>query len=169
MFGIMTSLFLQAQNLIPLPDGGISYKIFSGNSGKPKMQVGDAFGFDLVVKNDKDSLIQSTYDRPQGSIRDFELRPGSNPADIARLFPMLTEGDSLVAEVAVDSVQAYSKVQIPAFFAPGTVIKYFFKINQITTKSQQEAMQGQQREKESTDILNYLTERNIEAMPQASG
>lgn len=111
-----SGLLLTACQNFKKAEGGLEYKI-AKDAGAEKAVSGDLLSVDMVVKTDRDSLLNSTFDA--GIPQIVQLYPDSiikqNPGDPTGLFKLVGEGDSLVFKIDLDSVAAKTQQPKPAF------------------------------------------------------
>ncbi len=108
-------------------DNGMLYKIYVDKAG-PKIKDGDFVNANIIVKNDADSLIQSTYD--DGTAQPLVVQ-SQIKGDIYSAMHLLTEGDSASFKLPVDSI--YKKTTIPPIFK-GKFVVYNVKIEKVISK-----------------------------------
>jgi FKBP-type peptidyl-prolyl cis-trans isomerase FkpA len=81
--------------------GGLLYDIITDKGG-PTIKTGDFVSLNLTLKNDADSLLGSTYDNGLPAMQMFPK--SSQKGDIVSGIEMLSEGDSAVIKVNIDTL-----------------------------------------------------------------
>lgn len=151
------------------PKTGIYYKFCERSSDKTAKKFGanQAMDFHLVVKNYKDSVIQSTYEIQP--IKNFIYQPPTFNGDIAEVLKYVAEGDSVIIAVSSDSTAKHRGHPLPKFFPKGTYIKFFLKILRVKSAAEAKAemARAKQVEKErirrndSINIQQYIVEKEL--------
>lgn len=103
-------------------DGGFLYNFYTSNSGE-KVKVGDFLLANLIIKNDADSVLMSTYD--QGRPSPLILPKATYKGDIFDALTLFAEGDSATVKLPADSV--FKRGQKPPGFK-GKYLNYTIKI-----------------------------------------
>ncbi len=82
---------------------GNEYRIFRQGDNTHKIAEGDIIDFHLIIKDTKDSVLQSTYAQPGGKpIENYKFSEKEAKKDILALFKMLTVGDSAVFRIKTE-------------------------------------------------------------------
>ena len=81
--------------------GGLLYDIITDKGGLT-IKTGDFVSLNLTLKNDADSLLGSTYENGLPAMQMFPK--SSQKGDIVSGIEMLSEGDSAVIKVNIDSL-----------------------------------------------------------------
>jgi FKBP-type peptidyl-prolyl cis-trans isomerase FkpA len=164
---------------------GLQYDIHTSKGGK-KPKVGDYIKIHYVMKTDKDSVVQSSYD-PKGQMQGKPIPvPFAKPqrlSDLMEGFAMLGEGDSATFRINSDSLFS-SPAQRPPFIKAGEFVKFVVKLEKIETQEQfmkemetmkaemmkkMEGMKAEQAKKDDDSWQAYFKENNIKAEKTASG
>jgi FKBP-type peptidyl-prolyl cis-trans isomerase FkpA len=106
---------------------GVLYNINTDKSG-PNIKLGDYVVMNLVLKNDADSVLVSSYDI--GHPFAFPLTQ-QQPGDLFDVFPMLSEGDSVNIKVTMDSL--YKSAPKPPTLT-GKYMNYSVKVEKVISK-----------------------------------
>lgn len=108
-------------------DGGLLYNKFTDKSG-PKAKEGDFLLINMVIKNDADSVLFSTYEanRPQPMVL-----PKPQIGDIFNAVELLAEGDSASVKLSADSI--FKKTPKPPTFK-GKYVIYTLKVEKLIPK-----------------------------------
>jgi FKBP-type peptidyl-prolyl cis-trans isomerase FkpA len=155
LLNLTSSIFAQNQNFMTSPNG-LKYKILKSEANSRKIQMDDLIDFQLTVQNYKDSLIGSqTY-------KSVSVTPPINKIDVREIFGLLSQGDSALCVVSVDSVVKLSGEEPPKFFPKGTSVKYFFKILAVKSRTEIQAT-------ESKVLSEYAQKNNLKVQTTASG
>ncbi|HAL53652.1 MULTISPECIES: FKBP-type peptidyl-prolyl cis-trans isomerase [Sphingobacterium] len=162
-------------------EGGLEYKIVDDNA-KEKAVSGDLLALDMVVKTDRDSTMQSTYD--MGVPQIVQLYPDSiiakNPGDPTGLFKYVGEGDSLVFKINLDSMAAKTHQPKPEFADKFIVysikVKKHFKKGKLTDQQLGEQVQkyfeeelNKHKSAEPAKLEKYIKDKNLKTTKTASG
>jgi FKBP-type peptidyl-prolyl cis-trans isomerase len=107
---------------------GVLYNINTDKSG-PNIKQGDFVVMNLVLKNDADSVLVSSYD--MGHPFAFPLTQ-QQPGDIFDVFPLLSEGDSATVKVTIDSLYKGTAPKPPTL--TGKYMNYSVKIEKVIPK-----------------------------------
>ncbi|MEJ5090906.1 peptidylprolyl isomerase [Sphingobacterium faecium] len=173
-------LFTACQNF-KKAEGGLEYKI-AKDAGAEKAVSGDLLSVDMVVKTDRDSLLNSTYDA--GIPQIVQLYPDSiikqNPGDPTGLFKFVGEGDSLVFKIDLDSVAAKTQQPKPAFADKYIIytlkVQKHFKKGKLTDQQLGEQVTKYFEEQtaklkgaEAGKVEAYLKNNKLEPKKTASG
>ena len=107
--------------------GGLLYNIVDDKSG-PSIQAGDFFSVNLVVKNDADSVMYSSYDAGQPFMR--IMQKSQQKGDLFQGLALLSEGDSAVIKTNLDTMY---KAARPAG-VKGKYQIFIIKVNKVIQK-----------------------------------
>jgi len=109
-------------------EGGFLYNFYTSNSGQ-KVKVGDFLLAHLIIKNDADSVLMSTYD--QGRPSPLILPKATYKGDIFDALTLFAEGDSASIKLPADSV--FKGGNKPPGFK-GKFLNYTIKIVKVIRK-----------------------------------
>lgn len=109
-------------------ENGLLYNIYNDKGG-PKIKQGDFINVDLVVKNEGDSVLFSSYE--SGHSQPLILPKSQFKGDVFDGIQLLSEGDSATIKVSADSV--FKKGPKPPGFK-GKYIIYDVKVNKVIAK-----------------------------------
>ncbi|HWK59110.1 MAG TPA: FKBP-type peptidyl-prolyl cis-trans isomerase [Parapedobacter sp.] len=162
-------------------DGGLEYKIVKDN-GQPKAQTGDLLSVHLIVKTDRDSLLQSTYDIGLPQIINIapDSTPGLYPGDYNSMFRMLGEGDSAVFKLDLDTMATQTMRPKPEFAEKYIVfnvkVNKHFKKGDLTDSALYaevntyfDAEIEKLKASEESKIASYIKNNKLEPLKTASG
>jgi FKBP-type peptidyl-prolyl cis-trans isomerase FkpA len=130
-------------------NNGMLYNIYTEKSG-PRIKEGDFVLANLVIKNDADSVLLSTYE--QGRPSPMILPKPQFKGDIYEALTLLTEGDSASIKLSADSI--FKTAQRPPNFKGKSVI-YDLKIVKVIPKG---TMTDQVFQTTVTKYMSDLTE-----------
>jgi FKBP-type peptidyl-prolyl cis-trans isomerase FkpA len=145
---------------------GLKMKIYpkAGNSAKPA--VGDLISFQLMVKNEKDSVLMNSYDKAgpnHGEPMQIELTAPVTASDLMEAFQKLGKGDSAVVKVPTDSIfKGPAAAQRPPFLPAGSSIVYNVKMYDITSHVARD-------EQEKSAIEKFIKDSSLKATKTSSG
>jgi len=156
-------------------DNGMLYKIYVDKPGT-KIKDGDFANANIIVTNDADSLIQSTYD--DGTAQPL-LVQSKVKGDIFSAMHLLTEGDSASFKLPVDSI--YKGRPAPPMFK-GKFVVYTVKIEKVIPKGNLSEAEFESKFKtflmleqlaikngELARIKRYIADNNLNAVKTDSG
>jgi FKBP-type peptidyl-prolyl cis-trans isomerase FkpA len=111
--------------------GGLLYTIHH-SEGKEKIKVGDAIKMNFVQKNDKDSVLASTYDNEMAQM--FPVQAKTYAGDINDVLLMFGEGDSATFKINLDTMAFHTKNPKPDQFKNDKYITFTVKIEKVIAK-----------------------------------
>lgn len=157
-------------------ENGLLYNKYTDKSG-PKVKEGDFVLLNMVVKNDADSVLFSTYDagRPQPLL----LPKAEFNGDIFSGVKLLAEGDSASIKVSADSI--FKKSPKPPTFK-GKFVIYDIKVEKVIAKGKMtdQVFQGtvtqymtaqgtKEKDAEPARIKKYIDDKKLQATKTDSG
>lgn len=149
---------------------GLLYKIYSDGKGQVAKK-GNFLKLNFVQKV-RDSVISTT----EGSLPAFIPVDSTGPIySPVEIFPMLRQGDSAVVVMLVDTlIRKYGSSQLPPFLKKKDKIVFGFKVldvfaSQDLLKQDQEREMAKQKDREVTEVQNYLSKNNIQAKKTEKG
>jgi FKBP-type peptidyl-prolyl cis-trans isomerase FkpA len=181
---LAATLGLAACNKEKKGPGGLLYTIHH-TDGKEKIQVGDVIKMHFIQKNDKDSVLGSTYDNEMAQV--FPVQAKTYPGDINDVLLMFGEGDSATFKVNLDTMAARTKQPKPEQFKNDKYITFTVKVEKVFKKKAGEADSTFQKrageffqadykasfEKmkaaEPAKIKAYIEDKNLKTTTTASG
>ncbi len=152
-----------AQNNLQRSPEGAMYQVFTHNTGD-KIKVDDIVTFDLIQKNDKDSVLLSTY--AIGHPGQIQVKPSQNVADLMEIFPLLTLKDSALVKVPTDSLFKGQEDKRPPFLPKGSDLTFIIKIEKI--QSIDEAI-ADMKAAEAKDAAKYIADHKLILKTTPSG
>ncbi len=157
-------------------NGGLLYKIVDDKSG-PSIKEGDFMSFNFIIKNDADSVMQTSYDG--GSAIQKVMTKPENKGDVFSAFPMLSEGDSAIIKVNIDSLTK-GKPRQPGL--KGKYVVFIIKMEKVIAKGNlsDQVFQGRceaymksladaAKAKEPIAIKKYIADNKLKVTTTATG
>ena len=161
---------------------GLEYKIISSGNGETvkygqfiQMQIAE-----YLVKNNKDSLLQSRNSMPNIEVLDST----SIPPNYFKIFSQLRNGDSLVMRISMDSITKKNP-NIPPYMKGAQYLEQTIRVSNIfktreeadvarkaaneKAELEMKAKQAAQLKKDDVEINNYLKKNNITAVKAPLG
>lgn len=169
--------FCYAQNGFKKLPSSLQYKIVKDVPGTYKTKLGDYMEFHLksLVHFPKgDSILFDSRKMNGNKPLPYQVQPPQFKGDLAEGFLLLTEGDSAVFRVSVDSIMKTGN-QATSWFQKGKNMFVEYGVT-VTKVRSHEAMQKEQKVSASKQVdiddqlLNsYFTQKGIKPMKTASG
>lgn len=135
-------------------DGGFLYNFYTSNSGT-KIKEGDFLIANLIIKNDADSVLMSTYD--QGRPSPLVLPKATYKGDIFDALKLFAEGDSATVKLPADSV--FKRGAKPPGFK-GKYLNYTIKVVKVIAK-------GKLTDQQFNESINTYMKAQAEAEKNA--
>ncbi|ASU32756.1 FKBP-type peptidyl-prolyl cis-trans isomerase [Mucilaginibacter xinganensis] len=159
-------------------EGGLLYKIVDDKSG-PSIKEGDFMVFNYTVKNDADSVMQSTFEKGQPQPLTMPSLKGQPAGNIMSVFSLLSEGDSAIIKINIDTM---TKGHPRPKELKGKYIVYVIKMEKVIAKGNlsPEVFQGRiqayqktiadaAKAKEPAAIKKYIADNNLKVTTTPSG
>ena len=179
--GLTLSILASACQQFDKGEGGLQYNIVKDN-GQPKAQPGDLLSVNLIVSNDRDSVMQSTFDLGLPQIVSIapDSIPGLYPGDYNSMFKMLGEGDSAVFKLDLDTMAAKTMQPKPdiadKYIIFNVSVNKHFKKGELTDSALYaevntyfEGEIEKLKAAEAGKITNYIESEKLEPLKTASG
>lgn len=115
--------------------GGLLYTIHHTDN-KDKIAVGDIIKMDFIQKNDKDSVLASTYDFGQAQV--FPVAKKTYDGDMNDVLTLFAEGDSATFKINLDTLAARTKQPKPEQMKNDKYITFTVKIEKVFKKNKGE-------------------------------
>ena len=160
--------------------GGLLYDIVSDKSG-PSIQPGDFICMNIILKNDADSVLFSSYEQGSPFMRVFQ-KP-QQKGDVFSGFEYLSEGDSAIIKTNIDSLfkagarpadlkgkyQTYI-VQVVKVIQKGHLDEKVFegRVQDYYTKTM-ETIKKTSKDAEPGKIKKYITDNHLKMITTPSG
>ncbi|TCD04546.1 peptidylprolyl isomerase [Pedobacter frigidisoli] len=133
---VAATLGLAACNKEKKGAGGLLYTIHH-SEGKEKIKEGDIVKMNFVQKNDKDSVLSSTYESEMPAV--FPAQKKMYAGDMNDVLTLFGEGDSATFKVNLDTMATNSKQPKPEQFKNDKYITFTVKIEKVFKKNANEA------------------------------
>jgi FKBP-type peptidyl-prolyl cis-trans isomerase FkpA len=140
-------------NRVEVKDG-LKYQMHEDKDGKTA-KLGDIITFDLIIKNDKDSILKNTYKDGTPIIVKVEQAPFKGSFEQA--FTVLSKGDSSTIFVPVDSLFKGAP-EIPPVFTKGTDVRFLVRMKDVQTEAEFEAARKINQQKQEGTDANIIAE-----------
>jgi FKBP-type peptidyl-prolyl cis-trans isomerase FkpA len=128
---LAATLGLAACNREKKGPGGLLYTIHH-TDGKEKIQVGDVIKMHFLQKNDKDSVLGSTWDNEMPQI--FPVQAKTYAGDINDVLLLLAEGDSASFKINLDTMALQTKQPKPEQFKNDKYMTFTVKVEKVFKK-----------------------------------
>lgn len=154
-------------------DSGLEYKIVKDAPGDKKPAIGDILEMHIKFKVDDSLLADSRADNNNQPVQ-IMLQPSPIKGDWTNGLPYLTEGDSAVFRMSVDSLKNSLQGQmLPPFMENKKTLTY--EIVLVSVKSQQEFQEEQDKLAEAQNEIDdklmqeYFQTNNLTPSKTSSG
>ncbi len=152
-------------------EDGLEYKIHTKNDGE-KIKLGDYLTLNMVYKTDSDSVLFDTYKNKQ-PLKIMVQEP-TFKGDLMSGLMLMTNKDSATFKINSDSLFGKTfGVERPKFIAPGSMITFEVKIDEVTSKEKMEEdlkkAQAEQTSKEKMLLDEFVKTNNLVVNTTASG
>ncbi|PTQ92686.1 FKBP-type peptidyl-prolyl cis-trans isomerase [Mucilaginibacter yixingensis] len=157
--------------------GGLLYNIHEDKSGQ-NMKEGDFIYLNMIIKNDADSVMMSTYNT--GRAIPTILPKPQNPGDIYAGLALLSEGDSATVKINADSIFKAGQPKPPGF--KGKFLVYQIKVEKVIAKGKLDdvmfrnrineffkGLADQAKKEEPGKIAKYVADNKLDVKKTASG
>lgn len=150
---------------------GLVYKIFPGKGSGALLKAGMFAKLNIqYVLSPKDSVLNSTYGKvPLFAAIDTSAKTAYS---FMELLPKCKQGDSVIFTISVDSLK--NKGAIPEYLKRGdqisckmSILKTFANENDIRADYEKEMVT--EREREITDVKNYISKKGVKAEQTKNG
>lgn len=167
-------------NFIKTPKGGLYTVVKQGNGAKVKQ--GDVITFQFIQKNDRDSVLGSSYQMGKPAM--VQVQPSKNIADLMEVFPVLSVNDSVLVRVPTDSIFVGHEESRPPFLPKSSYLNFTIKIEKVQTldeamaernaamekaKAEQTAMAQKMRQAEGSTMSTYIANNKLSPITTATG
>jgi len=116
--------------------GGLLYTIHH-SAGNEKIKEGDAIKMNYIQKNDKDSVLASSYETENPAV--FPAQKKMFAGDMSDAFSLLGEGDSATFKINLDTMAFYTKQPKPEQYKNDKYMTFTVKIEKVLKKKTGEA------------------------------
>lgn len=184
LFLLVAALLFTACNNEKKAEGGVLYTIHK-DGGKAKIKPGDFVKMDYIQRNDKDSIIDATFDVDLP--RFFRVGNKSNSGDMSDVLTLLGEGDSATIKLNLDTLYTRSQQPRPDELKGQKYMVFNIKIHKVlpvklnesdsvfqkrATAFYEDEMRSELsklKKLESTRIKNYAEEQKLKLSTSPSG
>ncbi|MNK06370.1 putative FKBP-type peptidyl-prolyl cis-trans isomerase [compost metagenome] len=178
------TLGLAACNTEKKGPGGLLYKVHN-DGGKEKIKEGDIVKLNFIQKNEKDSILGSTYDNEQAQV--FPVGKKQYAGDMQDVLTLFGEGDSATFKINLDTMAAQTKQPKPEQFKNDKYIVFTVKVEKVFKKGPKEddatfqkrasdffqadfkADMDKKKTAEPAKIKAYVEDNNLKVQTSASG
>jgi FKBP-type peptidyl-prolyl cis-trans isomerase FkpA len=130
------TLGLAACNNYKEGKGGLMYQIHH-DGGKAKIKEGDIVKLNFIQKNERDSVMFSTYDIEQPQV--FPVGKAQYAGDMNDVLTLFGEGDSATFKLNLDTMTKHSGQPKPPTAAKDTYLVFTVKVEKVLSKNANEA------------------------------
>jgi len=180
----VATIGLAACNNYKKAKGGLEYKIFT-DAGKEKIKEGDIVKLNFVQKNERDTVIFSTYDIESPQV--FPVAKKMYGGDMNDVLTLFGEGDSASFKLNLDTMAKRTGQPKPPTNAKDTYLIFDIKVEKVFKKSAGEtdqafqkraqeffqkdylAAQGKLKGAEAAKIKAYIEDNKLKTQTTASG
>lgn len=181
---LAATLGLAACNKEKKGAGGLLYTIHDTKGGE-KIQVGDVIKMHFLQKNDKDSVLGSTWDNEMPQI--FPVQAKTYAGDINDVLLLLAEGDSATFKINLDTMALHTKQPKPEQFKNDKYMTFTVKVEKVFKKKPGEvdsvfqkrageffqadykATMDKLKAAEEGKLKAYVSDKNLKTTVSASG
>ncbi|WP_199118773.1 FKBP-type peptidyl-prolyl cis-trans isomerase [Pedobacter sp. ASV28] len=181
---LAATLGLAACNSEKKGPGGLLYKIHN-SAGKEKIKEGDIVKINFTQKNERDSVLGSTYDTDQAQI--FPVGKKTYAGDMQDVLTLFGEGDSATFKINLDTMAFHTKQPKPEQFKNDKYLVFTVKIEKVFKKGANEpdsvfqkkasdffqadykADMDKKKNAEEGKIKSYIADNNLKVQTSASG
>ncbi len=135
VFLFAASILLAACSKEQKGKGGLLYTVHK-DGGQAKIKEGDYIKIDFIQRNDKDSILDATYDHEQSRI--FPVGKKVYDGDMNDVLTLFGEGDSVTFKLNIDTMVFYNKTPRPEEFKNEKYLTYTIKIQKVVGKKPNE-------------------------------
>ncbi|RZK41321.1 MAG: peptidylprolyl isomerase [Pedobacter sp.] len=130
------TIALSACNKEQKGKGGLLYTVHK-DAGKPKIKEGDFVKIDFIQKNDRDSIVDASYDHLQSRI--FPVGKKLYAGDMNDVLTLFGEGDSVTFKLNIDTAYFYTKEPRPEQLKNDKYLIFTVKVQKVFAKNANEA------------------------------
>lgn len=154
-------------------ESGVEYKIIKDAPGDKRPAIGDIVEMHIHMKADDSLLADSRRDNNNQPVQ-IMLQPSPIKGDWTNGITMLSEGDSAIFRMSVDSLKKELKgQQLPPFMANRKYLTY--EVVLVSVKTQQQIKEEQEKHAQEQNAVDdkilqeYFAKNNIQPTKTASG
>jgi len=146
------SIGLAACNKEQKGKGGLLYTVHKENGGA-KIKEGDFIKIDFIQRNDKDSILDATYDHEQSRV--FPVGKKVYAGDMNDVLTLFGEGDSVTFKLNIDTMVFYNKQPRPEQYKDEKYLNFTVKIQKVFAKKPKEADSAFQKRANDFFMADY--------------
>ncbi len=162
-----------ACNRVSVTDTGLKYQFHDQNSDARKAKIGEVMSLNLVIKNNKDSVLFDSKVQGGGRPQQMMLQAAPFKGSFEDGLMLTAKGDSVTFFVNADTLFAKMNQPMPPTIKKGTDVKYIVKVLDIQTEAEfQKAMElkkGGQLAVDAKIIDDYIAKNGLKTIKTASG
>lgn len=154
-------------------ESGLEYKIVKDAPGDKKPAIGDVLEMHIRFKVD-DSLLADSRKENNNNPVQIVLQPSPIKGDWTNALPYLTEGDSAIFRMSVDSLKnSLGGQSLPPFMENKKTLTY--EVMLVSIKSQQQLQEEEQQHAAEQNVIDdklmqdYFAKHSIQPSKTASG
>ncbi|WP_232336507.1 FKBP-type peptidyl-prolyl cis-trans isomerase [Mucilaginibacter aquatilis] len=134
-------------NYTKTPKGAL-YTILKAGGGA-KIKQGEVITFQFTQKNDRDSLLGSSYQMGKPAM--VQVQPSRSVSDLMEVFTVLSVNDSARVRIPTDSIFAGREDGRPPFLPKGSYLNFTIKVEKTQSLDEAMAERNAAMEKEKTE------------------
>ena len=158
------TLGLAACNNYKKGQGGLMYQIHK-DGGNGKIATGDIVKLNFIQKNERDSVMFSTYDIDQAQV--FPVGKKQYAGDMNDVLFLFGEGDSATFKLNLDTMKQHTSTPKPKGLEKDTYMIFTVKIEKVLKKASNEADSTFQKRAQEFFQKDYLA--GVEKKKTAEG
>lgn len=154
-------------------EGGLEYKIVKDEPGDKHAAIGDIVEMHIKMKAD-DSLLADSRAENMGKPVQIQLQTSPIKSDWTNGIALLTEGDSAIFRMSIDTLRSVLKGQpLPPFMEKRKFLTYEVKL--VSIKSQKQMQEDQEKHAAAQNgiddklLQEYFTKNNLKPTKTNSG
>lgn len=181
VLGLASTFLFGACQQMKTGEGGLKYKIIH-NAGNEKPAPGDLLSISLIIKSDRDSVLNDTYAIGLPQIINIapDSLPGLYPGDHNTMFSMLGEGDSAIFHLNMDTLSVKTGQPKPDFIDKYVIfnikVNKHFKKGDLTDSALYAEVNtyfdgeiAKLKEAEQGKVDNYISTNKLDPEKTSSG
>jgi len=181
VLGLASTFLFGACQQMKTGEGGLKYKIVH-DAGNEKPVAGDLLSVSLIIKSDRDSVLNDTYEIGLPQIINIapDSLPGLYPGDHNTMFSMIGEGDSAIFHLNMDTLAAKTGQPKPDFIDKYVIfnvkVNKHFKKGDLTDSALYAEVNtyfdgeiARLKDAEQGKVDRYLSSNNLEPEKTSSG
>jgi FKBP-type peptidyl-prolyl cis-trans isomerase FkpA len=146
---------------------GARYKILTNKPGE-RIKLNDIVTFNITQKNDKDSILNSTYKNGQPGQTQVKAE-----GDLMDILPKLTVGDSVWIKIPTDTIFFGHEEGRPPFLPKGSDLNTYVKIEKVQSledaMAEMKAAGAKAEAAENAMVDKYIADNHLAFTTTATG